>query len=286
MLTYLLAAVLAAPAAPAAPAAQDPEPAAATAVPATPSLQEQERVLREKLASLRKESHETNSAAFEAWDQRVFDVEWTYGVALHKLARTSGTPDHYRRVINHFTDFIWIREGWIAALQARLYIAGAHQELKEWGQCFSNLKAARTINDPKLSKIPAIIEITTRSLIAEFRARKEFGRRRGYPIDETDLHLKRWKDLAVSDLFVALRIERAEALYVIGRRAESAKALRAIGDAALGTLAELFPGPDTSLKLADKLFDKHHFSRALLWYKRGKPGQREWLRIGQCYLNQ
>jgi len=140
------------------------------------SLEDQVKSLGDALAAAEKARPDQAGPALEAWDRKCFDASWEYGVALFRLAEERKTEALYKQVVKHFTAFIWKWEDYLAALQARIYLARAHQALAEWGLCFSHLAGARQLATPENRKNPELVEVATRSHTVELRARADFKR--------------------------------------------------------------------------------------------------------------
>jgi hypothetical protein len=255
------------------------------------SLEDEERALREKLAKIER-SRPDSGKALEEWERSHFETSWEYGVALYRLAEKKRDPVAYRAVIKHFTDFIWRYEDYLAALQARIYIARAHQALEEWGPCFSNLAKARRLDKPEERKNPELVEIATRSHTAELRARAAQKTSVETALQGAQDHLKKFPALAESEPFSAMRIEIGRAFHAVRKVAECEKTLSEvatrhlgsqIGDEALEALATLVPNPEHLLRFAERLFEKHHFTSAAGWFARAPKTPHVWSRRGTCY---
>ncbi len=265
---------------------------ALVALLAPQALEDLERALREKLAGIESSRPATGGPDLEKWDQALLEAEWEYGLALFRLAEERNQPELHRRVVRHFTELIWRRDGTVAALQARLPLARAHEALGEWGPCLSHLAAARQTGTPDLRKNPDLVEIAGRSLILELRARRVFGRGLGIPLQEAQLHLRQFPGLGETDVLLALRLETARALLALGRPGDAERMLAEIaahhgeadaGFEALEILAERCPRPEHVERFADAAFDRHHFTAAAIQYRRLARTPRVWLRLGICY---
>jgi hypothetical protein len=256
------------------------------------SLDEQERALAAKLAEIRKARPETLGPKFDEWDRGYVDAQWAHLMALFRLAETMKEKALWERVVREFTEFIWEREDYLAALQARIYIARAHQALEQWAPCFAALKAARIVEKPEHRKNPEAVEIATRSLIAELRARLDHARDLEVSLRSASEHLRAFAREAESELFLSLRLETARVLHAARRPAEAEKALEEIrtkhagtepGDRALELLAGL-TGKHAE-PFADRLFEQRHFTEAIRWYGKLARAPRVWHRLGLCYKN-
>jgi tetratricopeptide (TPR) repeat protein len=233
---------------------------------------------------------ETAGPAHDAWEKRRFDLEWEYGTALSRLAHERKSPDLHRQVIRHFTEFIWVFDDYIAALQARVVVARSHEALGEWGACFDLLRHARRTETPELRKHPEAVEIATRALAVELRARVAHGRSHEISLQAAQLHLRQFPKETESEPFVAMRIELGRALHAAGKRSEGERLLREV-DArhpegeALEALASLFARPEDLARWADRLFERNHFTEAVIAYRSLAATPRVWLRIGLCYFH-
>lgn len=254
------------------------------------SLEDQERDLARKVAEIRKTRPETTGPKLDEWDRGYFDTQWEHLMALYRLAEARKQKPLWERVVREFTAFIWEREDYLAALQARIHLARAHQALQEWGPCFTNLQGARVADKPEHRKNPEVVEIATRSLIAELRARIEYNRGLETSLQAVQGHLKVFAKEAESETFLKLRLEAARVLHAARKGAEAEKALEEIrskhagteaGDRALELLAELF-GKHVGL-FTESLFEKRHFTEAIVWYGRLTKTPHVWHRLGQCY---
>lgn len=256
-------------------------------------LEARERLLREELGRL-EASRPAGAAELEAWDRKLFDAQWEYGVVLFRLAEERKSRPLYEQTIRHFTDFIWTRDDYLAALQARIYLARAHQALEQWGPCFSWLAQARVTDKPAHRANPQLVEIATQSIIAELRARIAFRRNFDVSLSAAQAHLKRFAPQGETPLFVAMRIEMGRVLHAAGRWTEAEALLREVwtshakeelGESALADLAELFRRAQYLEPLADLRFRDHHFTEAVTLYRRLDRTPRVWLRIGLCYAH-
>ncbi len=255
------------------------------------SLEDEERALREKLAKLER-SRPDAGKALEDWERSHFETSWEYGVALHRLAEKKKDPASHRAVIRHFTDFIWRYEDYLAALQARIYIARSHQALEEWGLCYAHLLKARKVDAPQDRKNPELVEIATRSHTAELQAHVAEKRSIEASIQGALDHLKKFPAFLESEPFVAMRIALARAYHAVRRLADCEKTLLDVvarhadtdpGESALETLCELVPKPEHLLRLAERLFAKSHFTPAAGWFGRAPKTPHVWYRLGTCY---
>ena len=258
------------------------------------SLEDQVKSLGDALAAAEKARPDQAGPALEAWDRKCFDASWEYGVALFRLAEERKTEALYKQVVKHFTAFIWKWEDYLAALQARIYLARAHQALAEWGLCFSHLAGARQLATPENRKNPELVEVATRSHTVELRARADFKRGLDDAVRSAQAHLKQFAALMESEAFVALRLEMARALHALGRIADAETLLLGIlekhpedepGDASLGLLADLVPKEEYALRFAERLFSRHHFTPALRYFARCAKTPRIWFRLGACYAS-
>src|SRR5688572_14347775 len=91
------------------------------------SLDDQERAFAAKVAEVRKARPETTGPRFDEWDRTYFDAQWNHLMALFRLAETMKEKALWERVVRELTAFIWEREDYLAALQAQIYVARAHQ---------------------------------------------------------------------------------------------------------------------------------------------------------------
>jgi hypothetical protein len=257
------------------------------------SIADDERTLRDTLAELDRSRPESGPAV-AAWEKRRFEAAWEYGVALARLADTRKDKETYRRVVAHFTDFIWRYDDYLAALQARIYVARAHQALEEWGPCFQNLKAARVLDKPERRKDPELVEIATRSHAAELRARVAHARGAEEALNAARAHLQQFRALADTEAFVAMRLEVARTLHALRRVGECEKTLEEVrgrhadgvlGRVALEMLASLVGRPEHVLAYAERLFEEHHFTEAAAWFGRAPRTPHVWYRLGMCYTS-
>src|SRR5688500_15186332 len=89
------------------------------------------QIERERFAELeeirRARPVEAAGPAFDAWDAKLLGAQWEYGQALTRLAEIRKARADWESVIRYWTDFIWERDDYLAALEARLIIARAHQ---------------------------------------------------------------------------------------------------------------------------------------------------------------
>ncbi|HYE98039.1 MAG TPA: tetratricopeptide repeat protein, partial [Planctomycetota bacterium] len=255
------------------------------------SPEDDERRLKRALEDVKAAKPEPGPA-FDAWDARYFDAQWGYGRALFRLAEARGTREGWARVVRYFTDFIWEREDYLAALEARIFIARAHQALEEWGPCFAALKAARHVDTPERRKNVDLVEIATRALALELRYRVPRASEHAAALREADAHLKRFPEARDREAFVRLRLELARLLHAARRPSDAALVLEEIrdrhpgtdaGDAALELLADLLGRHEEAF--AERLFEKQHFTAAAVRYGRLPKSARVWLRLGQCYLH-
>lgn len=215
----------------------------------------------------------------DAWDAKLLDAQWEYGHALLRLAEFRRQPETWNRVIRWGTDFIWERDDQWASLEARLVLARAHEALQQWGPAFANLKAARPDG-----KTPELLDLATRSLILEARARLAHGRDHELSLQAARAQLARVP--AGAGPVLRLRLETARLLHAVHRDPESRRELESlltteVADDALGLLAGLF-----SLRVAEhaeRLFETHDFLRAAVQFRRLPRTPRTWLRLGQCY---
>lgn len=258
------------------------------------SIDERERLLREDLARHRAAKPADAGPALDAWDRREFDLEWEYGVLLYKLAEERQTKPLYEQVVRHFTDFIWKRDDYLAALQARIYLGRAHQALEQWGQCFTAFAQARLTEKPEHRSNPEMVEIATRSIIAELRARVAYRRGLEISLQEAQTHLKRFAPQKENPLFLALRVELGRLLHALRRWGDAEKVLREVwaghagedaGEAALESLAAFFPRADYQEPLAEIRFGQHRFTEAVILYRDLPRAPRVWFRIGLCYAH-
>ncbi len=263
---------------------------AAAALPR--SLEDDERSLAARVAEIRKSRPDSRDPRFPEWDRGYFDAQWEHLTALARLAEARKEKATWERLVREGTEFIWERDDYLAALQARIYVARAHQALEAWGPCFSHLRAARIADTPENRKNPEIVEVATRSLIAELRARTEYARDLETSLRSAADHLRLFAREAESELFLRLRIETARVLHAARRPAEAEKELEAIlgkhaggeaGDRALELLATLLGKHAEAF--AARLFEQRHFTEALAWYGRLPRTPAVWHRLGQCYLN-
>lgn len=265
-----------------------------TACLATQSLEDQVGSLKGKLDAIEKARPDAVGPALEAWDRQCYDASWDYGVALFRLAEERKKRDLYTRVVEHFTAFIWKWDDYLAALQARIYLARAHQALMEWGPCFRHLSQARQLATPENRKNPELIEIATRSFTAELRARADFKKGLDGAVQSVQAHLKQFPALLENETFLAVRLELARALHALGRAAESEKTLLGIlekhpedapGDTALELLADLVAKEEYVLRWAERLFARHHFTPAAVYFARCTKTPRLWFRLGACFAH-
>jgi hypothetical protein len=246
------------------------------AIPADP-----ERAALDEIRAAR--PAEGSGPAFDAWDAKYFAAQWDYGHVLRKRAEARKRRGDWEQVIRYWTDFTWERDDSLAALEARLIIARAHQALEQWGPVFSNLKAARVPG-----KAPELAEIATRALILEARARLAYGRDPEISLRAAREHLARHPSDA--ELYLHLRLETARLLHAAHYDLESRKVLEellaahprtGVGDAALGLLAETF-GRRLE-EHAERLFETGDVLRAAVAFRRLPRAPRVSFRLGQCY---
>lgn len=256
---------------------------------ATQSLEEVERARFAELEALRRSRPaEAAGPAFEAWDKKLFEAQWEYGHALTRLAELRKKRPEWERLVRYWTDFIWEREDYLAALEARLIIARAHQALEQWGPVFANLKAARLTDTPERRKNPELADIATRALILEARARLAQGRDHEISLKAARAHLAQFPSEA--ELFLRLRVETARLLHAANYDLESRRVLEELlarhprteaGDAALGLLAELFSRRIDDY--AERLYETHDVLRAAVWFRKLPRTPHVNFRLGQCY---
>ncbi len=261
---------------------------------AAQSLDDLERAYREKVAQLEKSRPSKPGPELDKWDLSCLDADWEHGIALLRLAEGRKDRDLYRKAVRHFTEFIWKYDDYLAALQARLCLARAHEALQEWGPCFAQLNQARRLDRPELRKDPQAVEVAVRSWTQELRARMAHGRGVDTALERLRNDLKLLPKEREDDPFLALRLETARAMHFTGRAAESERALRDIvtrhdktdaGFRALGSLADLFKKDEDTARYADRLFQRHHFTEAIPYYGRSKKTPEAWLRLGLSYQN-
>jgi len=258
------------------------------------SIADDEKSLGEKLAELDRTRPHSDGPAAEAWEKKRFDAAWDYGVALSRLADVRKDKATYKRVVDHFTEFIWRYEDYIAALQARLYLARAHQALEEWGPCFESLKKARVVDKAENRKNPDLVEIATRSHMAELRARVSYKHGVEPALQAAQAHMQQFKPQADTEVFVAMRLEMARTLHTLRRIAECEKTLEEVrsrhadtekGRVATEMLATLVGRPEHLLGYAERLFEEHHFTEAVGWFARAPKTPHVWYRMGACYAS-
>ena len=258
------------------------------------SLEDKERTLREKLAAHERSQPDSTRPEFEAWDAKHLQLQWDAGYALYRLALEKKDRKLLRRVVDYFTDFIWKREFYLAAFHARLILAHTHQVLREWPECYRHLRGARLTHDPEYRKNPEIVELATRSYIAEFRARTELGEKMEPALAGAREHLKEFGSKSDSPLFAVLLLEMSREYNRSKKRDEASKILRAVwaahgksdlGERALKLLVEIDELPEHIEMLADRYYDKAYFTSAVVLYRRLPARPRTWLRLGACYKN-
>lgn len=256
------------------------------------SLEDPVHELRAKLAEADRTPRPDGAAAAEAWEKARFDAAWDLGIALLRFAEHRMQPDAWREVVRHYTDFIWRYEDEVAALQARLHLARAHQALQDWGSCFAAFAGARRLETPERRKDEDLVRIATASLIGELRARHEYRRGLETSLRDAELHLRQFAAQAEGEAFVALRIETARALDATGRPADCERTLLDVltkheegppGDAALEALATLVAKAEHVDRFARRLFERRHFTAAVGWLRRLPRTPAVWLRLGICY---
>jgi hypothetical protein len=254
------------------------------------SLEEVERARHAELEKLRqaRPADPGDSPAFQAWDAKVFDAQWEYGLALTRFAEMRKTRELWARVVQFWTDFIWEREDYLAALEARLHVARAQQALQNWGPVFANLKAARLTDTPERRRNPDLADLATRALILEARARLAQGRDHEISLKAARAHLVQFP--ADGPALLQLRLETARLLHAAHYDLESRRVLEELlakhprtdaGDEALVLLADLFQRRVDAC--ADRLFDAHRYEDAAVRYRRLPRSPRVELRLGQSY---
>jgi tetratricopeptide (TPR) repeat protein len=258
------------------------------------SLQDLERVYREQAAQLEKSRPAKPGPELDKWEQSLLDLDWEHGAALFRLAEERKERDLWKKTVQFLTAFIWKYDDYLAALQARLLLARAHQALEEWGACFQNLAQARRLERPDLRKDPQVVEVAVRSWAQELRARVAHGHGVDTALERLRNDLKLLPKDREDETFLSLRIETARAMHAAGRAAESERSLRDLAARheksdsefrALGLLANLFKKDDDTTRYADRLFQRHHFTEAISYYGRAGKTPQTWLRLGLCYQN-